>query len=71
MALLHKLKARLMLAREEKVADAEVIAEALRVMAAHKGGREEKLDLGEYAGFIKGGKKFNADDEVDQLVYGA
>lgn len=69
----RRLKAKLMLARDKRISDAEVIGEALAFTARHERefvGKKKTLCLMDMAGSIKGGGKFNAVDEIDKIVYG-
>ena len=70
--MLHGFKARLMARKRRRISDAEAIAVALR--QAEKGDRpvlkHGRLTARQLAGFIKGGKPFNAAKELDDVVYG-
>jgi len=71
---LRKLKAKMMLESQAHVSDNEVVKKIVNFAEAHENeviGEGKKtgsiLDL---AGIIKGGKRFNAEKEIDKTVYG-
>lgn len=71
MGKLYRLKARLMLEREQKVSDAEVVEEAFAALENEKTlskGRGKNLLA--YAGIIKGGPRTNSAKEIDKVLYG-
>lgn len=69
---LHRLKAKLMLERERKVSDAEVVVDAIesKLKREPEFRRTGGVNLWDYAGFIKGGKPSNAAVDVDEVLYG-
>ena len=68
---LRRLQARYMLKNQRRVSEAEIIEEAVERMEKEDipeiGKRYTVLDL---IGTIKGGKRFNAEKELDDIVYG-
>lgn len=68
---LHRLKAKLMLKREEKVSDAEVVGELIAFAREREGEfvNPGGKDLAKYSGFIRGAKSDAAND-VDAVLYG-
>ncbi len=70
--LLHRLKAKKMMERGEKISDAQVIAEALRFEEQHEQTplKEKKFNILDFVGFIKGGPRTNATRDLDKVLYG-
>lgn len=69
---LYRLKAKLMLERERKVSDAEVVVDAIesKLMNEPEFYRKDGVNIWDYVGFIKGGKPSNAAVDVDEVLYG-
>ena len=69
---LHRLKARLILEREAKVSDAEVVREAVEFTLENQ--RKipfgKKKSLKDFAGIIKGGPRSNAAEDLHEVLYG-
>jgi len=70
----RKLKAKMMLESEKHVSDGEAMEKIVSVATAHEDevlGKRHKAQksLLDMAGMIKGGKRFNAEKEIDRVVY--
>lgn len=68
---LHSYKSNLMRARKQRVSDAEAIDSLLEsATKATSPSSSSHPRVWAFAGFIKGGAPFRADEEIDRLVYG-
>ncbi len=72
---MKRLKAKMMLEREENVSDGKVVEEIVEFASAHENqivGKKRKTgkSIFDMVGAIKGGKRFNAEKEIDRVVYG-
>ncbi|MBI4360981.1 hypothetical protein HY572_04390 [Candidatus Micrarchaeota archaeon] len=68
---LHQLKAKMILQREAKVSDAEVVGEALAFTLENQGlTAGKKKTLRDFAGIVKSGPPSNAAEDLHQVLYG-
>jgi hypothetical protein len=71
MDVLRKFKAKMMLAENKRVTDAEAMAAVLEIASAHENelGRGQTVSFFDCIGLLKGGPRTNAAKEVDEVVY--
>ncbi len=70
MAKVHRLKAKLMLARSDKVSDAEVVRTAVEFALKNESGLlTGKKPLMDYCGIVSGGPS-NAAEDLHDVLYG-
>lgn len=70
-SLLHRFQATHILNTGEKLNEGQAMKKALEYALEHETEKKEKkYDLKDLCGFIKGGPKSNAAEEVDRVVYG-